>query len=181
MRLTTIGRKSGQQRSVIIGYVEDGHDLVALAMNGWDEGHPSWWLNLEATPDAVVRLAGQPPRPVRARAAAGEERSRLWQRWVTVDPHLDTRAALRSTRDARSRPRTSRRDHVTPVDDGRLGPARRSDSSLEPAWADADAGVAADGDGSRRPSIAAGMKVPVTWQPAGQGARPVSWWLLGVL
>jgi deazaflavin-dependent oxidoreductase (nitroreductase family) len=97
LRLTAIGRKSGQQRSVIVGYVEDGHDLVVLAVNGWDEGHPSWWLNLEATPDAVVRLAGQPPRPVRARAAAGEERSRLWQRWVTVDPHLDTRAALRST------------------------------------------------------------------------------------
>lgn len=97
MHLTTIGRKSGERRSVIIGYVEDGPNLVALAMNGWDEGHPAWWLNLEATPDAVVRLAGRPPRPVRARAAAGEERSRLWQRWVALDPHLDSYAALRST------------------------------------------------------------------------------------
>ncbi|MGZ4614015.1 MAG: nitroreductase/quinone reductase family protein [Actinomycetes bacterium] len=97
MRLTTIGRKSGQQRSVLIGYLEDGQDLVVLAMNGWDEGHPSWWLNLEAAPDAVVRLAGQPPRPVRARAATGEERDRLWQRWVTVDPHLDAYAARRLT------------------------------------------------------------------------------------
>ncbi len=50
LRLTTGGRKSGQERGVIIGYVEDGHDLVALAMNGWDEGHPAWWLNLEETP-----------------------------------------------------------------------------------------------------------------------------------
>ena len=71
LRLTTVGRTSGQDRSVIIGYVEDGPDLVALAMNGWDEGHPSWWLNLEAHPDAVVRLAGQHPHPVRARPAAG--------------------------------------------------------------------------------------------------------------
>ena len=71
LRLTTIGRKSGQERSVIIGYIEDGPNLVALAMNGWDEGHPSWWLNLEAHPDAVVRLTGQHPRPVRARPAAG--------------------------------------------------------------------------------------------------------------
>lgn len=47
MHLTTIGRKSGERRSVIIGYVEDGPNLVALAMNGWDEGHPAWWLNLE--------------------------------------------------------------------------------------------------------------------------------------
>ena len=71
LRLTTIGRKSGQERTVIIGYVEDGPNLVALAMNGFDEGHPSWWLNLEAHPDAVVRLARQHPRPVRARRSAG--------------------------------------------------------------------------------------------------------------
>ena len=96
LRLTTTGRKSGQPRSVIIGYLEDGHDLVALAMNGWDEGHPAWWLNLEAAPDAVVRLAGEAPRPVRARAASGEERSRLWQRWAEVDRDLDAYAARRS-------------------------------------------------------------------------------------
>ena len=66
-------------------------------MNGWDEGHPSWWLNLEAQPDAVVRLAGQHPRPVRARPCAGQERDRLWQRWVAVDPKLDAYAGRRST------------------------------------------------------------------------------------
>jgi F420H(2)-dependent quinone reductase len=37
------------------GYLEDGPNLVTLAMNGFDEGHPSWWLNLEAHPEAVVR------------------------------------------------------------------------------------------------------------------------------
>ena len=65
-------------------------------MNGWDEGHPSWWLNLEAHPDAVVRLAGQPARPVHVRRAAGEERERLWQLWAAVDPQLDGYAGLRS-------------------------------------------------------------------------------------
>ena len=54
LHLTTVGRKSGQERSVIIGYIEEGSSLVALAMNDWDEGAPSWWLNLEAHPDAVV-------------------------------------------------------------------------------------------------------------------------------
>jgi deazaflavin-dependent oxidoreductase (nitroreductase family) len=97
LRLTTIGRKSGQERSVIIGYLDDGPDLVALAMNGWDEGHPAWWLNLEAHPDAVVQLTRQQPRPVRARAAVGEERDRLWQRWVQVNPQLDGYAGRRST------------------------------------------------------------------------------------
>ena len=97
LRLTTVGRKSGQQRTVLIGYLEDGADLVTLAMNGWDEGHPAWWLNLQAHPDAVVRLAGQEPRSVHARAAVGEERDRLWQRWAAVDRDLDGYAGRRST------------------------------------------------------------------------------------
>ncbi|MGZ4647816.1 MAG: nitroreductase/quinone reductase family protein, partial [Blastococcus sp.] len=91
------GRRSGKKRTVIIGYIEDGPDLVALAMNGWDEGHPAWWLNIEAHPDAVVRLAHEPPRPVHARTATGEERERLWKRWAEVDVGLDGYAGLRST------------------------------------------------------------------------------------
>jgi F420H(2)-dependent quinone reductase len=96
LHLTTVGRRSGQERSVIVGYLEDGPNLVTLAMNGGEEGHPAWWLNLEAHPDAVVRVAGQDPRPVRARAATGDERDRLWQRWVAVDPDNEA-AARRST------------------------------------------------------------------------------------
>ena len=97
LRLTTTGRTSGRERSVIVGYLEDGPDLVTLAMNGWDEGHPSWWRNLEAHPDATVRLAGQPPRSVRARQATGEERERLWKTWLAIDPAMETFAARRST------------------------------------------------------------------------------------
>jgi F420H(2)-dependent quinone reductase len=97
LQLTTIGRKSGQERSVIIGYLEDGPNLVALAMNGWDEGQPLWWLNLEAQPDAVVRLARQPARPIHARSAVGEERDQLWKRWIEIDPRLDGYAGRRST------------------------------------------------------------------------------------
>ncbi len=97
LRLTTIGRKSGKERSVIIGSIEDGLNFVTLAMNGWDEGHPSWWLNLEAHPDAVVRLARQHPRLVRARLSPAEESDRLWERWVAVDPNLVAYADQRST------------------------------------------------------------------------------------
>jgi deazaflavin-dependent oxidoreductase (nitroreductase family) len=97
LRLTTVGRRSGRARDVIVGYIEDEPNLVVLAMNGWDEGHPAWWLNLEAHPDAVVRLARQDPRPVHARAATGEERDRLWHRWSEVETDLDAYAARRST------------------------------------------------------------------------------------
>jgi deazaflavin-dependent oxidoreductase (nitroreductase family) len=82
---------------VMLGYLEDGPNLVALAMNGWDEGSPAWWLNLEAHPDAVIRLADKQPRSVHARVAAGDERKRLWQRWVAVDPRIGAFAGRRST------------------------------------------------------------------------------------
>jgi len=97
LRLTAIGRHSGQERSVILGYVDDGDDLVVVAMNGWDEGHPAWWLNLLAHPDAVVRMADGTERLVRAREAVGEERSRLWGLWIAVEPELDGYATRRST------------------------------------------------------------------------------------
>ncbi len=77
MRLTTVGRRSGKSRVAIIGYYEDGPNLVTLAMNGWGEGEPAWWLNLQASPDTTVDLSDG-PRAVRARAATGEERERLW-------------------------------------------------------------------------------------------------------
>lgn len=96
MHLTTTGRKSGHERSVIVGYIEDGSNPVVLAMNGWDENHPSWWLNLEAHPDAVIRVKGQPECPVRCRRVHGEERDRLWQRWAEIDEGLDAYADSRT-------------------------------------------------------------------------------------
>jgi deazaflavin-dependent oxidoreductase (nitroreductase family) len=68
-------------------------------MNGWADGEPAWWLNLQAHPDVSVDLADG-RRPVRARAAEGDERSRLWARWRDIDPRLDAYAALRSTETA---------------------------------------------------------------------------------
>ena len=95
MHLTTIGRRSGQERSVILGYFDDGPNLVTMAMNGWGEGEPAWWLNLQAHPEVSVNL-NEGRRTVIGRAAAGEERSRLWDRWREIDTNLDEFAARRS-------------------------------------------------------------------------------------
>jgi deazaflavin-dependent oxidoreductase (nitroreductase family) len=99
LRLTTTGRKTGEARSVMLGYVEDGPNLVTLAMNGWADGEPAWWLNLLADPRATVELTDG-RRTVVARAAEGDERSRLWVRWREVDQKLDGYAALRSSETA---------------------------------------------------------------------------------
>jgi deazaflavin-dependent oxidoreductase (nitroreductase family) len=96
MRLTTVGRRTGRERSAILGYYEDGPNLVTMAMNGWADGEPAWWLNLQAHPEASVDLADG-SRAVRGRAAVGEERTRLWARWREMGDDVDGYATLRST------------------------------------------------------------------------------------
>ena len=95
LRPTTTGRRTGEPRSVILGYYEDGSNLVSMAMNGWGAAEPSWWLNLQADPHAVVELAGGIRRDVLGRAAVGGERERLWQHWRELDEDLDSYAARR--------------------------------------------------------------------------------------
>lgn len=77
LRIHTVGRRSGKNRITMLGYYADGANLVTLAMNGWGKAEPAWWLNLQADPAAAVELPDG-PRQVRARAATGEERERLW-------------------------------------------------------------------------------------------------------
>jgi len=97
--LRTTGRRTGKERAVIVGYFEDGPNLVTLAMNGWADGEPAWWLNLQANPAATVDLSDG-KRRVTARAAEGDERARLWRRWQEIGANLDAYAALRSSETA---------------------------------------------------------------------------------
>lgn len=94
MLLTSVGRRTGKHRVAILGYFEDGPNLVTLAMNGWGAAEPAWWLNLQAHPDAIVQLKGR-ERAVHARAAVGEERARLWTRWQDVGDDVEGYAVRR--------------------------------------------------------------------------------------
>ena len=80
MRVTTIGRRTGQARPVIVGYFEDGPNLFTMAMNGWGDAEPAWWLNLQSHPDVTIDLVDG-PRQVTGRAVRGDEREWLWARW----------------------------------------------------------------------------------------------------
>ena len=99
LRLRTVGRRSGEPRVAIVGYYEDGPNLVTLAMNGWAEAEPAWWLNLQAQPDATVELQDG-SRAVRGRVAEGDERDRLWARWREFGDDYDAWAARRSVETA---------------------------------------------------------------------------------
>jgi F420H(2)-dependent quinone reductase len=95
MGLHTVGRRSGQERVAILAYFEDGPNFVTMAMNGWGDPEPAWWLNLQAKPDVTIDLPDG-PHQVRGRAAEGGERERLWARWASYDKGLDQYAAMRS-------------------------------------------------------------------------------------
>jgi deazaflavin-dependent oxidoreductase (nitroreductase family) len=81
----------------IIGFIEDGPNLVTPAMNGWADPEPAWWLNLQANPEATVELTSGVRRVV-ARAANPDERARLWARYLELgsSAFTDASAALRS-------------------------------------------------------------------------------------
>jgi len=98
LRLRSTGRRTGRERVAIVGFIEDGPNLVVPAMNGWADPEPAWWLNLQANPSATVELPDGSSRVVRARAAAGDERARLWRRFVDLRSaaFTDANAALRS-------------------------------------------------------------------------------------
>ena len=79
LELTTIGRRSGEARSVMLTapLEVDGHPVV-VASRGGDDRHPAWFLNLRDRPDVEVSVKGGPRVPMRARVVGPEERARLW-------------------------------------------------------------------------------------------------------
>jgi F420H(2)-dependent quinone reductase len=93
MSITTTGRRTGKPRSTVVAYFEDGDALVTTAGNLGNERDPGWALNLEANPQAAVVVAGD-RREVVARRARGEERERLWARWLQLQPPARAMAAI---------------------------------------------------------------------------------------
>ena len=76
--LTTVGKKTGQPRTVPVVPFFEGDDMFVIASMGGAPTHPAWFLNLRANPDVGVQLG---PNQWRARAVSveGEERDRIWK------------------------------------------------------------------------------------------------------
>jgi deazaflavin-dependent oxidoreductase (nitroreductase family) len=76
--LTTTGRKSGEQRTAPILYLEHGEAMILIDTNGGNEKLPGWSHNLKAKPLATVEI-GRQKTEVSARVAEGAERDELWR------------------------------------------------------------------------------------------------------
>jgi deazaflavin-dependent oxidoreductase (nitroreductase family) len=86
--LTTVGRRTGRERTLPLACLADGDDLVVVASNDGRDQHPAWWRNLEANPEARVRF-GREERRVRAHLATPEERARLWPELTRRNRHYE--------------------------------------------------------------------------------------------
>ncbi len=83
--LTTTGRKSGEPRTTPLSYLRDGDDCVVVASNNGSDRHPAWWLNLEAQPNAEIKV-GPEAWTVEALVAENEAHSRLWPLLLDYNP-----------------------------------------------------------------------------------------------
>ena len=89
LALTTIGRKSGEPRTVQLAFHRDGDDLLVVASAMGQEHHPAWRHNLEANPEAEVLVRGE-SYGVTASLLPPDEKQRLWPAIKATIPQMDT-------------------------------------------------------------------------------------------
>ena len=83
--LTTIGRKSGEERMLPLIYGEDDGDYVIVASKGGFAEHPAWYNNLIVQPKVQVQVAAD-KFSATAVAIDGARRQELWNMMAEVWP-----------------------------------------------------------------------------------------------
>jgi len=76
--LNTVGRKSGETRSIPIAYFFHEHRYLIVESNWGQDHHAGWYFNLQSQPHATLEVKGR-TISTNARFAEGEEYSRLWE------------------------------------------------------------------------------------------------------
>ena len=89
MALTTVGRKSGLERTTPVGWFPgtDGSWLVVASAAG-APGNPDWYYNLAAHPDQVRIDVDGKTVDVRAEQLHGPERAEAWEQITTAAPRF---------------------------------------------------------------------------------------------
>jgi deazaflavin-dependent oxidoreductase (nitroreductase family) len=83
--LTTQGRRTGRERSVVLPYFTFGDLTFVVGSKGGAPEDPDWVGNLHETPVASVCMDRR-ARPVRCRPATREERALLWPQLIAFAP-----------------------------------------------------------------------------------------------
>ena len=83
--LTTTGRKTGEKRTIPLGYFAHDGGYVIIGSNAGSDSHPAWFRNLRGQPRATIQVKKR-RFEVSAKTAQGDERRRLWARLMEVAP-----------------------------------------------------------------------------------------------
>jgi len=93
--LTTVGRRSGRRRTVVLQFFPDGESLIVAAANDGGATHPAWYLNLKSVPEAQVEILGRTV-DVRAEELPRDEATAWWGRIVARSPDYERYARATS-------------------------------------------------------------------------------------
>lgn len=86
--LTTIGRKSGEPRTMPLLYLRDGADIVVVASKGGFSSHPQWYFNLLANPEVTVEIKKE-RLELTATVADDARKAELWPKLVAMYRSFD--------------------------------------------------------------------------------------------
>ena len=85
--VTTVGAKSGKERTHVLGCFEDGPDAwLLVASKGGAATHPGWFHNMAANPDRVWVQVGNRKFRANVQSLRGTERDQAYARVVKVAP-----------------------------------------------------------------------------------------------
>jgi deazaflavin-dependent oxidoreductase (nitroreductase family) len=85
VELVTVGHKSGQERQILISYVDDRGAPALIGTNAGRNTDPAWVKNLRANPEARARWNGK-WHDVRGVELDGDDHARVWEQGVAVNP-----------------------------------------------------------------------------------------------
>ena len=85
LKLTTVGRKTGKQRTSTLMYIRDGAAYVVTASNSGKPRNPGWFFNAQSNPEVTIQVKDQQKKAV-AEVAGPEKRNELWARLLEIAP-----------------------------------------------------------------------------------------------
>lgn len=86
--LTVTGRRTGRKLTSALIFGRDGDDYLVVASMGGAPNHPSWYLNLQANPQADIQVKAD-ELAVTAHTASPAEKPRLWKTMTDIWPNYD--------------------------------------------------------------------------------------------
>jgi deazaflavin-dependent oxidoreductase (nitroreductase family) len=86
--LTTVGNKSGKERTVPVVPFFDGADTYVMASLGGAPQNPAWYVNLKKNPEVGVQIGADKWKAHAVPLEGGAERDRIWNRVVVEMPNF---------------------------------------------------------------------------------------------